>query len=151
AAPQNVTVLLPWGGKFTSVDKLREALSLVPSKARKSTGAPSTPGRNIYNFQEAKDLFAWGREYSDAHKDDSGSLDRYATWLMFMMAAAYEFGDAGRELARIASYDPEEISDRKWASFFEPCDNPITILSVTAWAKERGWTGSVNKTAQGMF
>jgi predicted P-loop ATPase len=114
------------------------------------TGVPQQPGRALYDFEQCKALYAWCRDYSTKHPGHDDSLDTYAVWVeLFAFAAAFEFGDAGRELIEVASYEPAEMTDHKWASCLRAHDNPVKMDSVFKWAKARGWKESVDKP--GMF
>ena len=99
-------------------------------------------------------LFAWCRAYSNEHPDDEESLDRYKTWKeKFAFAAGWEWGEVdGREVIDAASSDPTEMTDNSWASCCRDyTGEPVKLASITKWAKDRGWTGTVRQSGAWMF
>lgn len=106
----------------------------------------SVAGVGTYDFEDAKALYQWLFEHD--------AFTEYMDWVSAGMIAKVEFGDRGLDLWSILCHD-QTLNDgalTKWESFAsEARSGDATLGTLLKLAHDKGWKGTVRKSASSIF
>lgn len=140
--------------KALTSTELAEMVAALPKMSSAVPRLLSAANSNSRPLDELQSLLAY-LPVDDARGNGSIDLDGSDNWLGVTWALRREYGDEAKELYRDQCKQSQRYDDdgfeKAWAAYDPSHPNPITIKSVYALAKNRGWPGHSRQPLPGRY